>query len=176
METFEIRTASIDDLMPITEIYNWATLNTTTTFDTIAKSEAEQIQWFNDHSGSYCILVAENRKGILGWASLNKWSNRCAYSETAEVSLFVAEDFHGKGVGSALLNALIESGKKHGLHTILARIAEGGAASIHIHEKLGFESIGKMKEVGNKFERRLDVDLMQLMLKEAPSTNPTSSR
>lgn len=156
-----IRKATLDDLAAITEIYNQAILKTTATFDTEPKSLEEQKEWFENHSPKYPVLVAEEDGKVVGWASLSKWSDRCAYSDTAEISLYVAEKERGKGIGRKLLEAIILEGEKSGLHSIIARIAERNEMSIHLHHSMGFEHIGIMKEVGRKFGRLLDVYLMQ---------------
>jgi len=156
-----IRQAILEDLGAITEIYNEAILKTVATFDTEPKTLEEQKIWFANHGSKYPILVAEQDGLVVGWASLSRWSDRCAYSDTAEISLYVEEEFRGKGIGRKLMEAIIREGQKAGLHTVIARIAEGTEVSIHLHESVGFEHIGIMKEVGRKFGKLLDVYLMQ---------------
>lgn len=158
-----IRPAKIDDLTAITEIYNQAILNTVATFDTEPKTPEEQRAWFNEHGDKYPVLVAEQHGVIVGWASLNEWSDRRAYSDTAEISLYVEESHRGKGIGRKLSEAAIKAGRDAGLHTVIARIAEGNASSIHIAESQGFEHIGIMREVGRKFGKLIDVYLMQIL-------------
>jgi L-amino acid N-acyltransferase YncA len=158
---FAIRQATLEDLAAITEIYNEAILNTVATFDTQPKTLEEQEIWFADHGPRYPILVAERDSIIVGWASLTKWSDRCAYSDTAEASLYIKEREQGKGIGRKLLEAIIREGQEAGLHTVIARIAEGNGASIHLLESMGFRHIGIMQEVGKKFGKLLDVHLMQ---------------
>lgn len=170
----QIRHANRQDLLAITEIYNEAILNTTATFDTEPKTVEEQQAWFDDHGGRYRIIVAEVDGVVAGWASLSKWSDRCAYSDTAEISLYVKEDFQGRGVGQALLDAIVEEGRSVELHSIIARIAEGNDVSVRMHESVGFEHIGIMREVGRKFGKLLDVYLMQKML-DAPERNSSST-
>jgi L-amino acid N-acyltransferase YncA len=160
-----IRPAKLADLPTITEIYNEAILKTTATFDTEPKTSEEQKTWFADHGPKYPILAAEENGIVVGWASLSKWSDRCAYSDTAEISLYVREDHQGKGIGRKLLEAIVAEGEKAGLHTIIARIAEASQASIHLHKSVGFEHIGTMREVGHKFGKLLDVHLMQKVYK-----------
>jgi phosphinothricin acetyltransferase len=156
-----IRLATQEDLGAITAIYNDAIMNTTATFDTDPKSEAEQAEWFARHGGKYPVMVAELDDRVVGWASLSQWSDRCAYADTAEISVYVDEHFRGQGVGKALVNAIVAEGERVGLHTVIARIAEGNAVSIHLHEEAGFETIGVMREVGRKFDQLLDVYMMQ---------------
>ena len=160
-----IREAVVEDLQAITEIYNEAIRRTVATFDTEPKHLAEQEEWFNEHGAKNPILVAELSGKIVGWASLSKWSDRCAYADTAEISLYIEECHQGKGIGHALMRSILERGRQAGLHTLIARIAEGNEVSIHLHESLGFKHVGIMKEVGRKFDRLLDVYLMQLIFK-----------
>jgi phosphinothricin acetyltransferase len=156
-----IRDASIDDLPGITAIYNEAIMETVATFDTKPKSNDEQNAWFMDHGKNNPIIVADDSGDIVGWAALSKWSDRCAYSDAAEISLYVRKEDQGKGIGKKLMKAILDKGEKAGLHTVLARIAEGNEISIHLHEAMGFQHIGVMKEVGKKFGRLIDVYLMQ---------------
>jgi len=161
-----IRKATLPDLSAITEIYNAAILKTVATFDTEPKTDAEQKSWFNGHGAKYPILVAEQDNLIVGWASLSMWSDRCAYADTAETSLYVREEYQGRGIGRKLNEAIIQEGGKAGLHTLIARIAADNEASTHLAELAGFKHIGIMKEVGRKFGRRLDVHLMQFIYED----------
>jgi L-amino acid N-acyltransferase YncA len=156
-----IRPARLGDLEAITAIYNEAILKTVATFDTEPKTTEEQKIWFAEHNKKYPILVAEQDGFVIGWASLSRWSDRCAYSDTAEISIYIREESQGKGIGKELIQAIIEEGKKAGLHTVIARIAQGSETSIYLHKSMGFKHVGVMKEVGRKFGRLLDVYLMQ---------------
>ena len=160
-----IRKATVADLPAITEIYNEAIIKTAATFDTEPKTVEDQKKWFDDHEAKNPILVAELNGVIVGWASLSKWSDRCAYSDTAEISLYIQEGHQGKGIGKYLIEAIVKEGEKTGLHTIIARITEGNESSLHLHRSVGFTHIGIMKEVGKKFDKRLDVHLMQKIYK-----------
>jgi len=159
-----IRPAHSSDLDEITDIYNEAVLTTTGTFDTTPKTLDEQRLWFEQHGEKYPVMVAELESVIVGWASLSQWSDRCAYTGTAEISLYVKQEHRGRGVGQKLMEAIVAEGRNAGLHSILARIAEGNEVSIKLHESAGFHHVGVMKEVGWKFGRRLDVYLMQLII------------
>ena len=145
----------------ITSIYNEAILQTVATFDTEPKTSEEMKIWFENHDQKHPVLVAEQKGLIVGWASLSEWSDRCAYSETAEISLYVRKEHQGSGIGRKLLKEIMPEGQKMGLHTVIARIAEGNERSINLFKSEKFENIGVMKEVGKKFGKRLDVFLMQ---------------
>lgn len=159
-----IRSATTVDLPAITAIYNHAVVFGVATFDTEPKSMHDREQWFNEHGERYPILVMLEQNEVIGWASLTKWSNKKAYDLSAEISIYFTPEHQGKGCGNQLLKAILEAGKTAGLHTIIARITAGNEVSIHLHKKYGFESVGTLKEVGNKFNRFIDVHLMQLML------------
>ncbi|MCJ7516022.1 MAG: N-acetyltransferase family protein [Dehalococcoidia bacterium] len=158
-----IRQATAADLGQITEIYNDAVEKTVATFDTEPKTIEEQENWFVNHDASHPILVAEQDGPIVAWASLSQWSDRCAYGDTAEISLYVKEEYRGKGVGKQLMAAVIQQGKTAGLHTLIARIAGNNKISVDLCKSFGFQYIGTMREVGKKFGQLLDVHLMQLI-------------
>ena len=161
----EIRKALIGDIKEITDIYNEAIKNTNTTFDTIGKTVEEQQVWFKNHGPKNPIIVAVKNDKILGWAALSKYDKKRAYSETAEISLYIKSKYQHQGIGKKLIVELIKEGEKAGLHSIIARITEGNDVSIKLHKSVGFKIIGVMKEVGYKFGKRLDVYLMQKLYK-----------
>lgn len=159
-----IRRADLCDLDAITHIYNDAIRTTTATFDTDPKSDDEQLRWFESHDRKHPIIVAELDGTVVGWASLSKWSDRAAYSETAETSFYVQEEHRGKGVGRKLKQAVIDEARRLGFHSLIARVAQGSDESIHLNESFGFVRVGTLREVGRKFGRLLDVHIMQKIL------------
>ncbi len=160
----QIRTAIPEDLSAITEIYNEAILTTTATFDTEPKTIDERRTWFDSHDPQHPILVAEFDGKVVGWASLSRWSDRRAYDGTAETSFYVGSNYRGQGIGRKLKEAIIDEAKRLGLHTLIARVAEGSEESMHLNEQFGFVRVGTMREVGRKFGRLLDVHILQKML------------
>ena len=161
-----IRPATKNDVVIITEIYNDAILNTTATFDTDIKTTEDRMQWFFNHDEKHPVIVAELQNTVVGWASLTKWSDRCAYEGTAEVSVYVHKDYRGKGAGKKLLEILVLEGEKCGLHYLLSRITQGNETSIHLHEMFGFSHVGIMHEVGFKFGKFLDVHMMEKVFRK----------
>jgi L-amino acid N-acyltransferase len=159
-----IRAAEPADAPAIAAIYNEAILTTTATFDTEPKSEEDQRQWFEEHGPRHPVLVAEEDGQVIGWASISRYSDRCAYGDTGETSTYVTESSRGRGVGRALKLALIEEARRLGYYTLIARVADGSEASLHLNESLGFRRVGTLREVGLKFGRRIDVHFLQLML------------
>jgi L-amino acid N-acyltransferase YncA/GrpB-like predicted nucleotidyltransferase (UPF0157 family) len=158
------RKATLSDLDAITDIYNEAVLTTTATFDTEPKSISERLQWFHSHDERHPIWAAELDGKVVGWISLSKWSERQAYHDTGETSFYVKSEYRGKGIGTALMQTLIQEAQQLHYHTIIARIAGESDVSLHVHTKFNFLQIGILKEVGRKFGKLLDVHILQKML------------
>jgi phosphinothricin acetyltransferase len=159
-----IRRATVADAEAISEIYNREVTETTSTLDMVPRTPAEQREWISDRSGGLAVLVAEIDGTVVGFASLSFYRDRPGYRTSVEDSIYIHRDHHGAGVGSALLNELIEVAGKHGFHTVLARIVGPQEASVALHKRCGFEMIGVERQVGRKFGRWLDVALMQRLL------------
>jgi L-amino acid N-acyltransferase len=168
--TIQIRRAAVSDVKAITEIYNEAIRTTTATFDLESKTVEDRLVWFAAHDDRHPVLVADVNGQVAGWGCLNEWSDRPAYANTAETSFYVQQAFRGQGIGKALKLRLIETARELGMHTLLARMAEGNAASIHLNEICGFRHIGTMRDVGLKFGQLLDVHIMQLMLDDVSNS------
>jgi phosphinothricin acetyltransferase len=158
------RPATESDLQDILEIYNEQVDNSTATFDIERRSMEAQLEWVKQFEHPYTLLVAELDGEVAGWGCLHPFGGKPGYRFTTENSVYVRADVRGEGVGRALLAALIEAGAANGFYTIIARIAGDNPASVRLHESLGFEYAGREREVGRKFDRWLDVVVMQRML------------
>ncbi|WP_353815457.1 GNAT family N-acetyltransferase [Agromyces sp. SYSU T00266] len=166
--SFEIRPARPADLPAVREIYNYYVANSTVTFDEEAMSLREWKQKYSYLNRlGMPFLVAESPTGqLLGYALVSPWKQKRAYRYTVENSIYLGPAASGKGLGRALLGALIEASKEAGLKEMIAVIADQGAdASIRLHEKFGFHEIGRMGRVGFKFDRWLGTVLLQKTLK-----------
>lgn len=160
-----VRLATLDDAEAIRAIYNHSVLTSTSTFDLVPRSAAEQRDWQRARSGAHAVVVAEGADdGVIGFGSLSPYRDRPAYSTTVEDSVYVDDAHHGEGVGRAVLDELVGLAGSHGFHTVMARIVAGHEASIRLHLAVGFELVGTEREIGRKFGRWLDVVVMQRML------------
>ena len=160
-----VRLAEPDDAESIRLIYNAEVLGSTATFDLRARTVEEQAAWMVEHRGTYPVVVAVDDEGVvLGFGSLSTYRDRPSYSTTVEDSVYVDGSRRGRGVGRVLLVELVRLGTLHGFHSMIARVGGGNAASIALHEACGFELVGVEKEIGRKFNRWLDVAVLQLML------------
>lgn len=158
-----IRKAILSDAQAIATIYNEAIENTVATFDTETKSIADREEWLHQHSDKYPVVVADVDGEVAGFASMTRWSDRAAYDDTAEISIYILPAYHNQGIGRKLMEAIITAGKEGGLHCILSRITQGNDKSIYLHEQFGFRTVGVLQEVGKKFGKVLDVTMMQLV-------------
>jgi phosphinothricin acetyltransferase len=160
-----VRPMRASDLAAVNAIYNLEVAESTATFDTVPTSPAQRATWFEEHQGPRTpALVAEEDDEVLGWACLSPWSDRCAYARAAEISVYVHRDARRCGVGRALLHEILDRARAAGLGVILARIVSEQEPSLALHRELGFTAIGRMRRVGEKFGRILDVDLLELHL------------
>jgi len=159
-----IRPATLADVPAITDIYNEAILTTTASFDIDVKTVEDRTQWFHSHDERHPVLVAVVDDKVVGWASLTRWSDKRAYDDTAETSFFVHSTYRGRGIGRKLKEAIIEEARRLRFHALIARIAETSGESIHLNESAGFVHVGTLKEVGRKFDKLLNVHIMQKIL------------
>lgn len=170
----QIRDAASDDLGAIQAIYAHHVLHGLGTFETEPPDLDEMKRRHAQITGDgFPYLVAVDAAGVLGYAYANHFRTRAAYRNTVEDSIYVADDAAGRGVGKALLSALIERCTALGLRQMLAVIGDSGnAGSIGVHRACGFEHTGVMKAVGRKFDRWVDVVVMQRALGPGANTPP----
>ena len=159
-----VRLATPDDAAAIIAIYNVEVENHTSTFDLVHRTLDEQRQWLAQRSGAFSAVVASIDDEVVGFASLSPYKERAAYRTTVEDSVYVSRDHSRLGIGRTLMEHVIGIAADSGFHSIMARIEASGSASRELHAACGFELVGVEREVGRKFNRWLDVAVMQLML------------
>jgi phosphinothricin acetyltransferase len=160
-----IRRATAGDAAAMAAIYNQAIAESTATFDTVPETPGHRLEWLAEHTApQHPVLVAERDGRVVGWASLSRYSTRCAYEATVEASAYIDSRETGRGLGTALSEALLDAGRDGGVHAVLARICTENLPSLAMSRKLGFFEIGTMREVGVKFGRSLDVMWLEKIL------------
>jgi phosphinothricin acetyltransferase len=164
MSTPIIRAAIEPDLSAINDIYNYYVQHSTCTYQEQFETIDQRRAWFAKHGSRHPVTVATSDGQIVGWGSLSPYHVRSAYDRTVENSVYVDHEFHRRGIGSIILKDLIDRAGVIGHHAIIAAIDFEQPASIALHRKFGFTEVGHFKEVGNKFQRWLDVVYMQLLL------------
>ena len=175
--TLTIRDAVEADLPAITALYGREVLNGTATFELTPPTLEDMTGRFeavNRHGLPW--LAAETDGAFAGYAYASPFRPRPAYRYGVEVSIYVEEAARGRGVGRALLHALIDRTRAMGLRHLIGAISDSatGPASIALHRSLGFHEVGVYRQVGWKFDRWLDVTLMQFDLDPdgKPPTGP----
>lgn len=140
----EIREMTVEDWEQVRTIYVQGIRTGNSTFETDAPSWEN---WDLGHVGN-CRLVACLEDKVVGWAALSPVSGRCVYSGVAEVSVYVSEDYSGKGIGQNLLSYLVRCSERNGFWTLQAGIFPENIASLSLHKKCGFREIGKRERLG----------------------------
>jgi L-amino acid N-acyltransferase len=175
--SIRVRPAVRADAEAIRRIYNHEVENTTATMDLVSRSLTDQEEWLAARSGAFAALVAVRPAGpdadpdfvsgaeeVVGFAALSPYKERAAYRPTVEDSVYVRRDLGRRGIGRLLLQEVVELARSSGFHSVMARIEASGDASRALHAACGFELVGIEREVGRKFNRWLDVALMQKLL------------
>jgi len=160
-----VRSASPADAAAIARIYNYYIANSVITFEEepvseqvmaarVAEVQALPLPW----------LVAEGAKNVMGFAYAGKWKVRSAYRYSVETTIYLEHGREGRGIGKTLYAALLPILRARGIHVAIGGVALPNAASVALHETLGFEHVATFREVGFKHGRWVDVAYWQLVL------------
>ena len=170
----KLRAASDADIAAVAAIYRPAVLHGTATFELEPPDEEEMLRRFREITGAgYPYLVAELGGVVAGYAYANAYRSRPAYRFTVEDSIYLAESARGKGIGKALLLAVIDACTARGFRRMIAIIGDSAQhASIAVHRSAGFTHCGTMHAVGYKFGRWLDTVVMERPLGEGDGSLP----
>lgn len=165
MPALEITMASELHLEQIQSIVNHYILNDTCIYDTEPRTLETVKAWFhNQCEHSYPVFVALNENEVLGYATYGQFRPKIGYRFSMEHSVYVRPDIHSHGVGKALMMAIIDHARTHQVNVLIGGIDADNQNSIEFHRKFGFEEVGKMPQVGYKFDRWLDLVWMQKIL------------
>ena len=159
-----IRPVILGDAAAITEIYNYYIENTTVSFEELPVSCSEMENRIRKVTSKFPWLVLEENGVIQGYAYLSTWKERISYRYTAEVSIYLKPGSEARGMGSRLMEQLLEEGRKSDIHVLTACIALPNPRSVRLHEKFGFKKVGHYHEVGFKMNQWVDVGDWELIL------------
>ena len=160
-----IRPAEIADLPAILAIFNHAVINTTAVWIDEPVDLANRRAWFDARCvAGFPVLVSCVGTDVAGFASFGEFRAFPGYRHTVEHSIYIRDGHRGAGTGSALLGALEEAARKLGKHRMIGGVDGENTGSIRFHERHGYRVAGRLTEVGIKFERRLDLVLMEKAL------------
>jgi phosphinothricin acetyltransferase len=172
VSTLVIRDAVAGDAPSIAQIYNHYIQTSTATFDEVPKTTADRVAWISAADEAHPRIVAERDGVVVGFASITPYRERPAWRLTAEVGVYVSEQSTGSGIGPALLDELVVRARRMGLHVLVSQVTADNAASLKMGERAGFEQVGMMREVGRKFDRWLDLVILEMLLE--PSEDGTA--
>lgn len=169
-----IRPSTDADVPAIASIYAHHVLNGTGTFETVPPTESEMRERRADVLGKGLpYLVAEDGGQVAGYAYCQWFKPRPAYRFSAEDSIYLHPDARGKGLGRLLLAELARQAEALGVRKLIAVIGDSGnAGSIGVHRAVGFTPAGVIKSCGWKFDRWLDIVLMEKALGDGDTTPP----
>jgi L-amino acid N-acyltransferase YncA len=164
MHGVTIAPATADDLPAILPILNDAIATSTASWHEYPRDETFLRGWLVARQKDYVVLAARDASGLVGCASYGPYRSGSGYRLTVEHSVYVRKDARRRGIGKALLAALIDAARAQGLHVIVAGIDGDNAVSIALHRDFGFVETGRLPEVGHKFGRWLTLVIMQKTL------------
>ncbi|KAF0820042.1 MULTISPECIES: arsinothricin resistance N-acetyltransferase ArsN1 family A [unclassified Cytobacillus] len=162
-DTF-IREARKTDLETILEIYNQGIQDRIATLETEAKDLSYMSNWFKQHQGRYSVLAAEKGGIVIGWASLNPYSSRCSYDGVADLSVYIAREFRGKGAGEKLLTALELKARENQFHKLVLFTFPFNRLGQSLYMKMGFREVGIFRNQGLLDGEFVDVMAMEKLL------------
>lgn len=152
-----VRNVRSDDCNAIADIYNHYVVNSTASFETEPITAGDMRRRIDVISSSYPYFVYEVDNKIMGFCYAHAWKERAAYSKTLETTVYVADEFRGKGIGRCLISRLIDECRNRGYEVLVACITAENNPSCNIHLKMGFRQVSLFERVGIKFGRHLDV-------------------
>lgn len=163
-DTLTIRDAGEADAAAIATIYNQGIADRIATLETEERIPEERKQWLAARGPRHPVLVAERNGRVVGWGSLNQFNPRKAYDFVADFSVYVERAWRAKGVGGALLRALIGRAKQLGYHKLVLSAFPWNAAGMALYQKYGFRTVGIYKEQGLLDEKWVDTIIMEKIL------------
>ncbi|SFD65681.1 GNAT family N-acetyltransferase [Pseudoalteromonas denitrificans] len=163
-----IRAVKTDDIDSIVHIYNHYINNSIVTFETqsiTAEQMKERIDSINK-DGLPWLIAEDDGNNIIGYAYASKWKGRCAYKHSVEITVYLNNKTTEKGWGSKLYAGLFKALKNRNIHTAIGGIALPNPASIALHEKFGMKKAAHFEQVGQKFDKWIDVGYWQCILSD----------
>jgi phosphinothricin acetyltransferase len=158
----DIRDAVEADFDRITAIYNDIVLHSTATYNDRPASIEARIAWWRSREQQGCpVLVAADGANILGFASFGDFRSWPGYRFTVETTIYIQSQSRGRGVGTVLLTELVSRAKNLGKHSMIAAVDSENTASLSFLKRFGFEQVGYLPQVGFKFDRFLDLVVLQ---------------
>jgi phosphinothricin acetyltransferase len=159
-----IRPVRLTDAQALADLYNPYIRDTIITFEEEEVTAEEMAARIGKVTATYPWIVWEASGAVLGYAYGSVWRTRQAYRFAVETTVYLAPGLQGQGIGAQLYEALLAELKARGFHSALGCLSLPNESSVRLHEKLGFQKVGHMKEAGWKFGAWVDVGFWERML------------
>ena len=160
-----IRRAERNDVPAMREIFNEVLRNSNSIYREEEVSLEERYSWFDEKiSHGFPIFGAYDGEKLIAYAGYGSWRAAQGYRETVELTIYVDSAYRGSGVGSKLMQTVIDQAKNDGLHVMIGAIDSKNIDSINFHKKFGFVETARMPEVALKHGQWLDLIFMQKQL------------
>ena len=166
MNNLNIRRARINDIAACLDIYNYEVVNDVATLDLEARTLPEWHEWYEAHSDEHHPIIVGTVNGVVaGYASLSPYRPKEAYKSTVELSIYIHQDYRGKGIATQLMDHILEIAKNDPLlHNVVSVITAGNEGSTKLHERFGFTYCGLTPQVGFKHGKYQDTETYALLV------------
>ena len=166
MSELLIRPITENDVPSCLDIYNYEVVNGVATLDLEPRTLPEWQEWYESHSDEHHPIVVGTIDGVVaGYASLSPYRTKDAFKSTVELSIYIHQEYRGKGVASKLMAHILDHAKETDtLHTVVSVITAGNAASTALHERFGFTYCGLTPQVGFKHGKYQDTETYALLV------------
>lgn len=164
ISTLTVRQATPADIGTILRIYNQGIEDRIATLEIETKDSSYMEAWFNDHQGRFSVMVAEREGEVIGWASLNPYSHRCAYNGVADLSVYIDRSYRGQGVGSSLLESLHKVAKENSFYKMVLFTFPFNQSGQGLYQKMGYRQVGVFEKQGIMDGAFIDVMIMEKLL------------
>ena len=164
---YQVRKAKTEDVPAITEIFNQGIEDGVATLETRKQKEEDILAWLENRDPRYLVIVAEDQDGqVCGYASLNKFNFKSAYTGVADISIYIGRSCRGKGVGQILLEKLFQEAKDAGFYKLVLNVISKNTGAQKFYEKMGYQYVGVYKDQGMINGEWVDAIIMEKFLIE----------
>jgi L-amino acid N-acyltransferase YncA len=161
----QIRKATVEDLSQILHIYNQGIEDRIATLEMDKKDKEYILAWFGDRKERYVVLIALEGEIVVGWASINPYSTRCAYDGVGDLSIYIHRDYRGKGIGKNLLNEIENTAKENDFYKLVLFTFPFNLLGQRLYRGAGFREVGIFRNQGMLDGKYVDVMAMEKLMK-----------